>query len=102
MQTPPHSPLRNDPRIHVGLLVGLRFGWKGSEEMRAKVIDISERGMCVRCQTALRLGSEVQIFFDQAPDNPKHYQVIWVRDAESTPHSYDTGLELRSETAEGA
>ncbi len=87
---------RTDPRIHVGLPVRLRFGWKESEEVSASIVDISERGLCVCCHAALRMGTEVKAIFEGTPDEGKLYIVVWVRDSQSSEHAFDVGLELRA------
>ncbi len=86
---------RTDPRIHVGLPVLLRFGWKESEEMKASIVDVSERGLHVCCNRALRAGMAVKAIFEDAPDEVKQYTVVWVRDA--GPHGvvFHIGLELK-------
>jgi hypothetical protein len=84
METREFSVPRHDPRIHVGLPVRMRFGWKGTEELVASVMDISERGLCVRCHAPLRLGLEVEVVFEGTPDKANSYHVVWVRDSELT------------------
>ena len=86
---------RTEPRIHVRLPGRLRFGWKLSDETKATIVDISERGMSVHCQGPLRLGMEVQAILESAPDDVKVYQVVWYREAESSDHGFNVGLELR-------
>ncbi len=86
---------RTDPRIHVGLPVRLQFGWKESEELKASIVDISERGLHVRCRAPLRQGLEVKAIFDYAPDDAKVYSVVWVREAQSSEPAFEIGLELK-------
>ncbi len=97
MKNPAFSIPRNDPRIYVDLPVRLRFGWKWSEEMDATVVDISDRGLCVRGHAPLRLGLEVAVILAGDEDNAKHYTVLWVRDSVSKPHAVDIGLQLKTE-----
>ena len=85
---------RTEPRIRVRLPVRLQFGWKGSEEVRATTIDISERGISVHCQAPLRLGMEVKAILESAPDEVKVYHVVWFREAESSEQGFNAGLEL--------
>ena len=80
MSIPASAPPRNGPRIHVDLPVRLRFGWKWSEEIGASAVDISSQGMRVRCRAPLRLGLDVEAILAGAPDGPKFYRVVWVRD----------------------
>ncbi len=96
MKSPEFSVPRHDPRIHVGLPVRMRFGWKGSEEIEASIIDISERGLHVRCHAPLLLGSEVEVVFEGAADKAKPYHVVWVRETESTQQIFEIGLQLKS------
>jgi len=86
---------RAGPRIHVGSSVRLRFGWKDSEEAKASIVDMSERGLCVRWHAPLRMGMEVKAIFENAQDDAKLYTVVWVRAAESSEHGFDIGLELK-------
>jgi hypothetical protein len=86
---------RTDPRIHVGLPVRLRFGWKDCEEVKALIVDMSERGLCLRWHAPLRLGMEVKAILESTPDDVKVYRVVWVREAESSEHGFDIGLELK-------
>ncbi|MBZ5560993.1 MAG: PilZ domain-containing protein [Acidobacteriia bacterium] len=95
MHTSRFSVPRTDPRIRVGLPVRLRFGWKESEETRASIIDVSERGLRVCCHAPLRMGMEVKAIFEDSPDDAKLYTVVWVRDSESPEHAFDIGLELK-------
>ncbi len=95
MHTSRFSVPRTDPRIRVGLPVRLRFGWKESEETRASIIDVSERGLRVCCHAPLRMGMEVKAIFEDSPDDAKLYIVVWVRDSESSAHAFDIGLELK-------
>ena len=94
MNNPVISNPRTEPRIRVRLPVRLQFGWKGSEEVSATTIDISERGMSVHCQCPVRLGMEVKAILESAPDDVKVYHVVWLTEAESSEHSFDVGLEL--------
>jgi hypothetical protein len=85
---------RTEPRIHVRLPGGLRFGWKHSDEITATIVDISERGMSVHCQGPLRLGMEVKAILESAPDGVKVYHVVSYHEAESSHHGFNAGLEL--------
>jgi hypothetical protein len=89
------SSTRTGPRIHVGLPVLLRSGWEDSEEAKASIVDISERGLSVHWHGPLRLGMEVKVILESAPDDVKVYRVVWVREAESSEHGFDIGLELK-------
>ena len=89
------SIARTEPRIHVRLPGRLRFGWKLSDETKATIVDISERGMSVHCQGPLRLGMEVKAVLESAPDDVKLYRVVWSREAEFLRHGFNVGLELR-------
>ncbi len=95
MDTPKFSVPRTDPRIHAGLPVKLRFGWKESEEITASIVDISERGLHVCCNHPLRIKMEVQAIVEGSPDDAKLYTVVWVRDSASSEHAFDIGLELK-------
>lgn len=86
---------RTGPRIRVGFPVRLRFGWNDSEEIRASVVDVSERGLCVRWHAPLRLGMEVKAILEGASDEVKVYRVAWVCEAEFSEHGFDIGLELK-------
>jgi hypothetical protein len=68
------------------------MGWKDAEEAKVSIVDMSERGLRVRWRAPLRLGMEVKAF---SPDDVKVYRVMWVREAESSEHGFDIGLELR-------
>jgi len=68
---------RTEPGIRVGVLGDCEFGWNNSHEKRATIVDISDRGMCVRCQGPLRLGMEVKATLESAPDDFKVYRVVW-------------------------
>ena len=94
MKTPGSSIPRSEPRMHLGLPVLLRFGWRNSEEAKASIINISERGMSVQCHGPFRLGMEVEAILESAPDDAKVYRVVWVRQAESSEHGYDIGFEM--------
>ena len=59
------------------------------------MVDISERGLCVREHAPLRLGMEVKAFLESTPGDVKVYRVVWVREAESSAPRYDIGLELK-------
>ena len=96
MKTSGSSNPRSAPRIRVGLPVRLRFGWGDSEEAKASIVNISERGMSVRWHSPLRLGMEVKAILETASDDAMVYRVVWVREAESSPHGFDIGLELKS------
>lgn len=97
MSIPASAPPRNEPRIHVDLPVRLRFGWKWSEEIGASAVDISSKGMRVRCHAPLRLGLNVEAVLAGEPDGAKYYRVVWVSDSASVPHSFDIGFALNSE-----
>jgi hypothetical protein len=86
---------RTDTRIRVGLPLRLRFGWNDCEEVKASIVDMSERGLCVRWRAPLRLGMEVKAILESAPDDVKVYRVLWVRKAEPPEHGYDIGLERK-------
>ena len=86
---------RTEPRIHVRLPGRLRFGWNHSNETKATIVDISERGMSVRCQGPLRLGMEVKAVLESAPDDVKVYRVVWSHEAEFLRHGFNVGLELK-------
>jgi hypothetical protein len=88
------SILRTGPRVRVGVPGRLRFGWKHSFETNATIVDISERGMSVRCQGPLRLGMEVKAILDSAPDDVRIYHVVWFREAEPSEQGFSAGLEL--------
>jgi hypothetical protein len=75
--------------------VQLRFGWKYSEEAKASIVNMSERGLCVRWHAPLRLGTEVKAILESTPDDVKVYRVAWVREAESSERGFDIGLELK-------
>ena len=96
MKTSVSSDRRTDPRIRVGLPIRLRFGWEDSEEANASIVSISERGLSVHWHRPLRLGMEVKAILESAPDDTKVYRVVWVREAESSEHGFDIGLELKS------
>jgi hypothetical protein len=85
---------RTEPRIRIGVPGRLRFGWKHCDETRATIVDVSDRGMSVRCQGPLRLGMEVKAILESAPDDVKAYHVVWFREAESSKNGFDVGLEL--------
>ena len=85
---------RTEPRTRRGALGRLRFGWKHSDETRATIVDVSERGMSVRCQGPLRLGMEVKAVLESAPDDVKVYHVVWFHESESSKNGFDVGLEL--------
>ena len=89
------SILRTEPRIHVRLPGRLRFGWNHSNETKATIVDISERGMSVHCQGPLRLGMEVKAVLESAPDDVKVYRVVWSREAKFFRHGFNVGLELK-------
>ena len=89
------SIARSGPRIRVGVPGRLRFGWKQSEETKASIVDISERGMSVHCQGPLRLGMEVKAVLESAPDDVKVYRVVWSHEAEFLRHGFNVGLELK-------
>ena len=38
---------------------------------------------------------EVKVILESAPDDVKVYRVVWVREAESSEHGFDIGLELK-------
>jgi hypothetical protein len=95
MNTSGFSHRRSSPRIRVGLALRLRFGWKDSEEVKASIVNMSERGLCVRSRAPLRLGIEVKAILESTPDDVKVYRVLWVREAESSEHGFDIGLELK-------
>jgi hypothetical protein len=38
---------------------------------------------------------EVKAILESAPDDVKVYQVVWYREAESSDHGFNVGLELR-------
>lgn len=95
MKEPGSTHPRNDPRIYVGLPVEMKFGWKGCESLSASVVDISEQGLRVRCPSPLRLGLEVEVVFEKDAENAKTYRVVWVRDAQTTPHAFEIGLTLK-------
>jgi hypothetical protein len=86
---------RSAPRIRVATPVRLRFGWRYSEEAKASIVDMSERGLCVRWHAPLRLGMEVKAFLESTPDDVKVYRVVWVRESESSERGFDIGLELK-------
>jgi len=96
MKTSGLSNQRSAPRIRVGLPVRLRFGWEDSEEAKASIVSISERGLSVRWHSPLRLGLEVKAILESAPDDTMVYRVVWVREAESSERGFDIGLELKS------
>ena len=87
---------RSGARIRVGVPGRLRLGWKHSDETRATIVDISDRGMSVRCQGPLRLGMEVKAILESAPDDVKVYHVVWFREAESSEQGFNAGLELET------
>jgi hypothetical protein len=95
MKTCGFSDARAGPRIRVRLPLRLRFGWKDSEEVKASSLDMSERGLCVRHGAPLRWGIEVKAILESTPDDVKVYRVVWVREAESSTHGFDIGLELK-------
>ena len=99
MRNPAFAIPRNEPRIRVDLPVRLRFGWKWWEEIGAEAIDISTRGMCVRCHAPLRLGLDVEAVLAGGTEDAKYYRVVWVRDSASTPHAFDIGFALNSEVS---
>lgn len=86
---------RSDPRIGIATPVRLRFGWKYSEEAKASIVNMSERGLCVHWHAPLRLGMEVKAFLESSPDDVKVYRVMWVRESESSERGFDIGLELK-------
>ena len=86
---------RTEPRIHVRLPGRFRFGWNHSNETKATIVDISERGMSVHCQVPLRLGMEVKAVLESAPADVKVYRVVWSREAEFFDHGFNVGLELK-------
>ena len=96
MKTLGSSIPRSERRMRLGLPVRLRFGWGDSEEAKGSIVDISERGMSVQCHGPFRLGMEVKAILESAPDDIKVCRVVWVREAESSEHGYDIGLELTS------
>jgi len=57
------SDARAGPRIRVALPMRLRFGWNYSEEAKASIVNMSERGLCVRWRAPLRWGIEVKAIF---------------------------------------
>jgi hypothetical protein len=96
MKTSGFSHRRTGPRIRVDLPLRLRFvGWKDSEEAKTSIVDMSERGLCVRQHTPLRWGMEVKAILESTPDDVKVYRVVWVREAESSERGFDIGLELK-------
>ncbi len=96
MKTSGFSDRRTDPRIRVGLPLRLRFmGWKDSEEVKASIVDMSERGLYVRQHAPLRWGMKVRAFLEGTPDDVKVYRVVWVRESESSERGFDIGLELK-------
>ncbi len=96
------SNLRSGPRIRVDLPVRLRFGWRDSEEARASIINISEHGLCAHWHGPLQLGMEVKAILERAPYDVMVYRVVWVREAESSGHGYEIGLELKPSVAKAA
>lgn len=97
MRNPAYEIQRNEPRIHVDLPVRLRFGWKWSEEIGGEALDISAKGMRVRCHAPLRLGLDVEAILSGGPKDAKYYRVVWVRDSASTPNAFDIGCALNAE-----
>ena len=94
MNSPGLSILRTEPRVSLSVPGRLRFGWKHSDETRATIVDISERGMSVRCQGPLRLGMEVKAVLESAPDDVKVYHVVWFHEAEFSEQGFTAGLQL--------
>ena len=95
MNTCGFSDRRIGPRIRVGLPLRLRFGWRDSGDVKASMVDISERGLRVREHAPLRFGTEVKVIPESTPDDAKVYRVVWMRQAESSAPRYDIGLELK-------
>ncbi len=95
MNPPSNPPPRHDPRIHVGLRVQLKFGWRGAETIEASVSDISESGLHIRSHAPLRQGMDLQVVFENNTDEAKTYQVVWVRASEFVPNAFEIGLELK-------
>ena len=95
MNSSEFSMSRSDPRIRLGVPGRLRFGWKHSAETEASIVDISKSGMCVHCEAQLGLGMEVKAILGNAREDLKLYRVVWFRNAESSEHGFDVGLELK-------
>ena len=89
---------RQEERINVALPVTLLMGWRGSLEVRASTVDISERGLRVRAIIPFRLGQDLGAIVDEGTGHAKSYRVVWVRQLESGHSRYEAGLELLTQT----
>lgn len=92
---------RQLPRINVDLPARLRFGWNGSEEVAASIVNMSECGFCVRCHSPLRNGLEVEVILLNASDPPKTYRVAWVRETALPPKAFSIGMALKAAESSG-
>ncbi len=92
---------RQHPRINVDLPARLRFGWNGSEEVVASIVNMSECGLCVHCHSPLRNGLEVEVILRDAQDPPKVYRVAWVRETALAPKDFSIGMALKTAEPSG-
>jgi len=98
MNSPKVVNARGEERINVWLPVTLRVGWRGGLVAHASTVDLSEGGIRLRADFALRLGQDVEAMVNEDMGDPRTYRVVWVRKSEAGYSGYEAGLELLTQT----
>jgi len=89
---------RVEDRINIGLPVTLRVGRRGGLVAHASTVDLSERGLRLRADFALRPGQAVEAMVNEGMGGPGTYRVVWVSESEAGYSGYEVGLELLPQT----
>ena len=61
---------------------------------QASTIDLSQRGLRLLANFALRPGQDIEAILYAGASDGKFYRVVWVRKSESGHTEYEAGLEL--------
>jgi PilZ domain len=88
---------RRENRIFVNLPVSLHKASEVKDVVCGSTVDFSPRGLRVRADVPFQPGQDFVISVRNNGNEPKAYNVVWVREPSQGESVYEAGLKLRPE-----